>query len=103
MKKIAEIVEFIHDETSGAEEYAKMATRYKMDDKALADSYAAMAAQELEHVDKLHAQVVRIIKEWKAASSQETPASISVIWDWEHGKIVDTVARIKAMLEIYKK
>lgn len=102
MKKIAEIVEAINEETEGAEEYAKMATRYKMDDKALADSYAAMAAQELEHVDKLHAQVVRIINAQKT-SGKEAPEAMQMVWDWEHNKIVDTVARIKAMLEIYKK
>ena len=50
-----------------------------------------------------HAQVVRIIKEWKAASGKETPESMQMVWDWEHGKIVDTVSRIKAMLEMYKK
>lgn len=102
MKKIAEIVEAINEETEGAEEYAKMATRYKMDDKVLADSYAAIAAQELEHVDKLHAQVVRIINAQKT-SGKEVPEAMQMVWDWEHGKIVDTVARIKAMLEIYKK
>lgn len=102
MKKIAEIVESIHDETSGAEEYAKKATRYKMDDKALADSYAAMAAQELEHVDKLHSQAVRIINAQKT-SGKEVPEAMQMVWDWEHEKIVDTVARIKAILEMYKK
>lgn len=102
MKKIAEIVESIHDETSGAEEYAKMATRYKTDDKALADTYSAMATQELEHVDKLHAQVVRLINAQKS-TGKEVPAGMQMVWDWEHGKIVDHVSRIRSMLDMYKK
>lgn len=102
MKIIKEIVEYIHEELEGAEGYAKKATQYKTDDKALADNYSMMAAQELEHVDKLHAQVVRMIKAQQAAG-KEVPAAMRAVWDWEHEQAMDKVAKIKMLLEMYRK
>lgn len=102
MKIIKEIVEYIHEELEGSEDYAKKATQYKADDRALADTYSMMAAQELEHVDKLHAQVVRIIKAYQA-TGKEAPASMKAVWDWEHEQAMDKVAKIKMLLEMYRK
>lgn len=102
MKIIKVIVEQIEDEVEGAEEYAKLATQYKTEDKALADMYFDIANQELMHVDKLHSQVVKYIQQYKT-TGKEIPASMQAVWDWEHEKIVDNVTRIKLMLDMYKK
>lgn len=102
MKIIKEIVEAIREELEGAENYAKKATQYKTDDKALADVYAMMAAQELEHVDRLHAQVVRMIKAHQA-TGKEVPAAMQAVWDYEHRNFMDKVAKIKMLLEMYRK
>lgn len=102
MKVIKCLVEDIEEELEGAEHYAKLATKHKEDDRELADVYAKLANVELDHVNALHGQVVRIIKEYKAATGKETPAPMQAVWDWEHEKMVDTTARIKAMLDMYK-
>lgn len=102
MKTIKFLIEDIEEELEGAEHYAKKATEHKDDDRALADVYAKLANVELEHVNALHGQVVRIIKEWKATSGQETPASMQAVWDWEHEKMVDNAARVKTMLDMYR-
>ena len=102
MKVIKCLVEDIQEELEGAEHYAKLATQHKVNDRALADVYAKLAGVELDHVNALHEQVVRIIKEWKATSGKETPAPMQAVWDWEHEKMVDTVARIGAMLNMYR-
>lgn len=101
MKIIKTIVEHIREEMDGAEHYAKMATQYKEEDRALADNYAKMADAELGHVTSLHDQAVRLIKEQKNAGV-EIPVSMQAVWDWEHGKMVDTVTRIKTMLNMYR-
>ena len=103
MKVIKTIVENIEEETDGAENYAKLATQYKETDKMLADVYAKLAAVELDHVNLLHDQVVRIIKEWKAKTEEEPPASMQAIWEYEHERSIDKVAKIKALLEMYKR
>lgn len=101
MKVIKTIVEDIRDELDGAEHYAKLATQYKDENRALADSYAKLAEAELGHVNSLHEQAVRIIKEQRAAGV-EPPASMKAVWDWEHDKMVDNVSRIHTILNMYR-
>lgn len=100
MKMIAEIVEDIREEMDGAEHYAKLATQYKDEDRELADTYAKLAGIELEHVNALHGQVVRIIKDWKAKSGEQPPAAMAVIWDYEHQRAIDKSAKIKILLDM---
>ena len=69
MKMIAEIVEDIREELDSAEHYAKKATQCKGMDDRLASMYATMSAQELAHVDTLHAQAVRLIKAHQATGN----------------------------------
>lgn len=101
MKVIKQIVEDIEDELEGAEHYAKLATQYRDDDKMLADNYARMAQTELGHVNDLHSQAVRLIKAQKE-SGVEVPASMQAVWDYMHGKHVDTAARVKSLLAVYR-
>lgn len=102
MKVIKCLVEDIQEELEGAEHYAKLATQYKEDDRELAGVYAKLAGVELDHVNALHGQVVRIIKAWKAETGKETPAPMQAVWDWEHARMVDTAARVKSLLDVYK-
>lgn len=101
MKIIKHIVEDIEEELEGAEHYAKMATKYRDEDKQLADTYARMAQTEMGHVNDLHEHAVRLIEDQKKAGVQ-VPASMQAVWDWEHGKHVDTAARVKSLLAVYR-
>lgn len=100
MKVIKELVEMIEDKACSAEHYAKLATQYKDEDKALADTFAKLAETELQHVDLLHAQAVRIIKAWQAKGN-ETPVAMEAIWTYEHNKATDKVARVKVLINMY--
>lgn len=100
MKIIKMLSEQILDEAEGAAQYAKLAIQYKDEDKVLADNYAKMAEVELQHVDLLHAQAVRIIKAWEAKGNT-APPEMSVIWQWEHSKAIDNIARVRVMLNMY--
>lgn len=101
MKVIKEIVELIEEEASGAEEYAKMAMQYKDEDKALADTYAKLAETELQHVDLLHAQVVRIIKAWEAKGN-EKPRDMEILYQWQHDREIQKVKEVKILLSLYR-
>lgn len=98
MKVIKNLVSDIREEMEGAEHYAKLATQYKDDDRQLADMYYKMSTVEVDHVNALHEQAVRLIKESKTPA----PAPMQAVWDWEHEKMIDTIARIRAMLDTYK-
>ena len=36
------------------------------------------------------------------AAGVATPAPMQAVWDWEHKKMVDTTARIKTMLSMFR-
>lgn len=101
MKIIKCIVEDIREEAEGAEHYAKMATKFRDEDRALADCYAKMAETEIGHVNTLHEHAVRLIKA-KKSTGAEVPSTMQAIWDWEHSKMVDCMARVKALLSMYR-
>lgn len=101
MKLIKELVCDIHGELESAEHYAKKATQYKDTEKAVADNYARMAEAELGHVNSLHEQAVRIIKDYRAAGNTP-PAAMQAVWDYEHEQQIDKVASIKMLLSMYR-
>lgn len=101
MNLIKELVCDIHDELESAEHYAKKAALYKDTENAVADNYARMAEAELGHVNSLHEQAVRIIKDYRAAGN-EPPAAMQAVWDYEHEQQIDKVASIKMLLSMYR-
>lgn len=101
MKAIKDIVEDIRDELDGAKHYAEKAVRMRDTDMSAANTYAEMSRQELSHVDKLHAMAVKLINEHRAAG-HTAPAAMQAVWDWEHSRMMDTVVRIKALLDMAK-
>lgn len=102
MKLIADIVKDIREELEGAEHYAKLATEFKADNHGLADTYATMASQELNHVEMLHVQVVKIIQLYREEHGAP-PEAMMAVWNWEHDGMVDKTARVKVLLDMYKR
>lgn len=102
MIKIKELIENIEEEIHGAKEYAEYANKYKDDDKELAEMYYSLATVELDHVDKLHKAVVRLIEKYRATKG-EPPTEMKAIWVWEHEKQIEEVAEIKILLEMSRK
>lgn len=98
MEEIKNIAEDIRDELEGAEKYAMRALQYKPKSKNLTDTYAALAADELRHIDALHAQAVQLIK-----AQEVTPKPMDAVWGWEHENMVKGVAKIKYMLDMVRK
>ena len=84
-------------EMNDAETYAKLALRYKDDDRNLSQTFEKLAEQELDHADMLHAQASRLIKERKE-NGETPPVAMSAVWSWEHENMMDCVARVKVLL-----
>ena len=101
MEKIKWVVETMWDEVDMAKHYAKAAIRYRDTDKDLSELCIVLSKQELEHCDKLHGHVTRIIREHKAAG-HEPPVAMMSIWEYEHEKIMCHYAKVKGMLETLK-
>lgn len=101
MKIIKEIMEEMSEEMEGAGHYAEMALKYKDSDKVLADMYYNMSLQEMKHHDDLHAQVVRMIAEYRKEHG-EPPTAMQAIYDWEHEKAISNAKEVKAAQAMYK-
>lgn len=101
MKEIKHIIEQIEDECKGANEYIDDALEHKQNRKSLADLYYNLSLQELSHLDSLHNQVVALINEQKN-KGVEIPDCMQDIYDWEHKRIIDKVAKVKVKQNMYK-
>ena len=97
MKEIKMLAGHIREEMNDAETYAKLALRYKDDDRSLSQTFEKLAEQELDHADMLHAQASRLIKERKE-NGETPPVAMSAVLSWEHESMMDCVARVKVLL-----
>ncbi len=96
MKKLKHLVCDMSMELDAAERYARSAVRCKEEDRALSETYARIAGQELEHCELFHAQGVRLIRE----AGEQAPAAMQAVWDWEHEKMIRRRAEIQALLSM---
>lgn len=101
MEIIKCLAEYIEEELHDAEKYAKAALHQKGTDRDLCQTFEDLARQELSHSDKLHAQAVRLINAKKAAGVT-APASMEIIYNWEHGKMIDKTAHVHRLLDMLK-
>ena len=100
MKIIKELSAMIEDELEGAEEYIKAAIHEKESDPNLADMFYSLAREEMGHMDKLHAAVVRLIKA-KKESGAELPAGMQGVYDYLHEAHMERAARIQWYINKY--
>lgn len=101
MRVIKELAAQIGDEVDGVTEYAKSALTYKTERPALADVYYRIANAEYQHVQLLHDQVAKIVKETEA-TAKEVPPAMRQKWDDEHRAIIAKMAEAKTYLSMYK-
>lgn len=100
MKIIKELSDMIEDELEGAENYSKLAVRYKEDHPSLADTYHEISIQEMRHVNMLHDEVVKIIKSYRD-SHGEPPAAMAAIYDWQHKRQIEKTKEVKILQSQY--
>lgn len=101
MREIKMLVKDIQRNLEGAEHCAKIATQYKLENPELAAIYAKIGEGKIMNVMALHDEAERMIRKKKEAGV-EVPAAMQAVWDWEHDKMMDTLARVKMMLEVYR-
>ena len=101
MKLIKKISEMIEDELEGAECYAKKALEYKEERPELAKTFYTLANDEMEHMNILHEEVVKLIEEYRDKHG-EPPEAMQAVYDYMHEKQIDEAREIKAMLAMYK-
>lgn len=97
MERVAKLAEMIREEIADAQRYAMCALKARDSRPAEARTYGDIANQELGHADKLHAIVVDAIDEARR-SGGEVPEGMELVWDYEHGRIVEETAAVRNLL-----
>lgn len=100
MKIIKEISEMIEDELEGAEHYIECALKHKADHPALADVFYEISTQEMRHVNMLHDEVVKLIKEYRGKNGNP-PEAMQAIWEWQHERHIESLKEIKILQDHY--
>lgn len=101
MKIIKTLSEMIIDEVEGAGEYAKEALMLKDERPEIANMFYKLANEELGHVNTLHIAVTGLINEYRAEHG-EPPANMMALYEYLHGKQINKVAEVNAMLTQYR-
>lgn len=101
MEMIKKLSEMIEEELEDAEKYARCALNNKEDFKSVADVFYELGNAEMEHMNKLHGQVVNIIENYRKEHG-EPPEKMKFLYDYLHEKHMKKAAEIKIMLSMYK-
>ena len=101
MKLIQKISDMIDGELEGASDYGKEAVKYKDDNPMLAKTFYEIATQELQHVNLLHEQVVKLIEEHRRTKG-DPPASMMAVYDYLHEKQIEKANKAKSYLATYR-
>lgn len=101
MQKIQMLSEKIEEELNDACAYIDEAIDMGDSDKATADLYAQLSAEEMTHVDKLHARVVTLIDAYRKDKG-EPPAEMLWRYNYLHDLHKKKAAKIKIKQAIYK-
>lgn len=101
MTEIKLLMEHIEDEIKDADTYAKLALEYKDTDKELADLFYRLSGEELDHMNRLHAQIIRLI-EARKRSGAEIPPSMMPVYTYLHKQHIDAATAIGVAQAMYR-
>ena len=101
MKIIKLLSEKIQDELDCAECYMKKAIQQKEEFPEVAQVFYTLSVGNMDRIDKLHTQVVSIIKEYRTKNGQP-PAPMMAIYNYLHQRHIDKTIGIKKLQEMFK-
>lgn len=101
MKIIKKISEKIEKELDCSEDYIRLALKYKDDFPQIAQIFYNLSLNNLERLDKLHMQVVSIIKKYKQKQG-EPPQAMKAIYNYLHERQIDKTLGIKKLQDMFR-
>ena len=100
MKIIKCIAEKIEEELHDADAYIGMAMNWKEEQPEAAKVFYELSLEEMGHADKLHAEVTRLISEYRQKGG-EPPKEMLTLWNYLHEKHTAEAMAIKVKQGMY--
>ena len=100
MKTIRCLSFYIEDEIEDAEKYVRKALEYKDSERKLADLFFQLSTEEMKHMNLLHAEVVRIIEEFRKTHG-DPPEGMMVMYDILHERHIEDAKAVKILQNMY--
>ena len=101
MKIIKCLSERIDEELHDANNYIELAMSWKDEQPETANVFYELSTEEMGHVDKLHAEVTRLISEYRQKTG-EPPKDMLTLWNYLHEKHIAEAMRIKVKQGMFK-
>lgn len=101
MKLIKTIGEMVEDELEGAEHYAKEALMYRESHPLTARVFYEISLQEMNHVNMLHGEVVKLIEAYRKEHG-EPPAAMTAVYDYLHKRHIEEAKEVKLYQSQYR-
>ena len=94
MKIIKCLAEKIEEELNDADAYIELAMQWKGEQPETAALFYELSTEEMGHVDKLHADVTRLISDYRQKTG-EPPKEMLTLYNYLHEKHMAKAMRIK--------
>ena len=101
MKIIKKLSKHIDDEIEDAIHYAKLALKCKEENKNLATVFYNLSNDELKHATMLHAEVVRMIDEYRKVNGTP-PAEMLAVYNYLHGEQIAKTNKAKNYQQMFR-
>lgn len=101
MRIIKKISEKIEKELDCSEDYIRLALKYKDDFPQVSQTFYSLSLNNLDRLEKLHTQVVSIIKKYRQKQG-EPPQAMMAIYNYLHERQIDKTLRIKKLQDMFR-
>lgn len=100
MEIIKIISQKISDELEDAEHYAQLANHWKAEHPETAKLFLDLANAEIDHHNKLHDHVARLIQKYRAENG-EPPKEMLAVYNYLHDREIEKAADVMSYIKLY--
>lgn len=102
MEVIKKLSKMIHEEIEDAEKYTRCAIKYRESFPDVAQVLFNIGNEEMQHMEKLHTAVTRIISDYRSRNG-EPPAAMLAVYEYMHEEQIEKARNVRILQEEYRR